>query len=158
MRRWRAAVDMPRSSTPTRIPMPEIRPRPLYRATRKRLAWLLSLHALPDECVHGIAWLLATHKASRERMKITDSNGKPRSIGHTPAQWAATLRKVESRIRRGDDSPEITRVITDPLFGADAETWMRLAPILTDPDVPLAEKLSVIEARRHELEAMPEID
>ena len=138
---------MPRASLPTRIPMPEIRPRPLYRATRKRLAWLLGLYTLPDECVHGIAWLLAAHKASRERVK-----------GHTPARWAATLHKVESRIRRGADGPETTRMITDPLFGADVETWTRLAPIIADPDVPPDDKVAAIEARRHELEAMPEID
>jgi hypothetical protein len=127
--------------------MPEIRPKPLYRAARKRLAWLLGLHALPDECVNGIAWLLAAHKASRERVK-----------GHTPARWAATLRKVESRIRRGDNNPETTRVITDPLFGADVETWTRLAPIVADPDVSPDDKLAAIETRRRELEALPEID
>jgi hypothetical protein len=127
--------------------MQDIRPKPLYRATRKNIAWSLGLHALPDECVHGIAYMLAVHKESRGRVK-----------GHTPARWAATLRHVESHIRRGDDGPEITRLITDPLFCADFETWTRLAPIVADPDVPRDDKLQAIEVRRHELEVMPEID
>jgi len=149
---------MPRASSPTREPMPEVRPKPLYRTDRKRFARLLGLDVLPDACVRAIAWLIAAHIASRNQMKVIARNGEPRSIGHTPAKWAAALRRVESHMRRGDDGPEITRVITDPLFGVDVETFTRLQGIIGDPEVPLDHRLAALEARRRELEALPEVD
>jgi hypothetical protein len=48
--------------------------------------------------------------------------------------------------------------ITDPHFDMDEETFMRLAPIVFNPDVPLERKLAEVEARRREVEALPEID
>ena len=38
---------MPRTQQPTREPMREIRPRPLYPAQRRRFAWLLGSDPLP---------------------------------------------------------------------------------------------------------------
>jgi ParB-like chromosome segregation protein Spo0J len=91
--------------------------------------------------------MLATHRAARKLAK-----------GHTPARVAAALCRIESRMRRGHDDLEAIRPITDPLFGMDVETVERLAPIVADPDVPPDRKLAAIEARRREVEAMPEID
>jgi hypothetical protein len=134
--------------------MPVIKPRPLYRATRKHFAWLLGLAALPDACVEAIAWLIAVHKALIAEHKA----GSKRLKGHTPARWAATLRRAGSRMSRGQVGPEAVREVTDPQFGVDVETFDQLAPIISDPDVPLERKLAVIEARRRELEALPEVD
>jgi hypothetical protein len=78
--------------------------------------------------------------------------------GHTAARVAAGLRSVESRIRRGHDGPEMTREITDPQFGLDVETFTRLQGIIGDPEVPPDRRLAAIEARRREVEALPEID
>jgi hypothetical protein len=127
--------------------MPQVRPRPLYRATRKRFAWLLGLDVLPDACADGIAWMTAAHKASSKLAK-----------GHTPAKVAAGLRRIESRLRRGHDGPEMTREITDPQFGLDVETFTCLQRVVSDPEVPLDRRLAAIEARRREVEALPEVD
>jgi hypothetical protein len=130
--------------------MTEARPRPLYRADRKNFARLLGLDVLPDECVQTIIWVIAAHKAYREHVK--------RVKGHTPAKWAAETRRVANRMRRGHDGPEVTRTITDPLFGADKETFERLGDIAGDSQVPLEHRLAAIETRCRELEAMPEVD
>jgi len=130
--------------------MPEVRPRPIYRADRKNFARLLGPDMLSDECVRAIAWVIASHKTSLEYMR--------RAKGHTPAKWAAALRRVETQMHRGHDGPEITRMITDPLFGADVETFERLRGIVGDPEVPLEVRLTAIEIRRHELEALDEVD
>jgi hypothetical protein len=130
--------------------MPEIRLRPLYRGERRRLADLLGLGALPDECVRGIAWLIAAHRECCKQVK--------ERRGHTPARVACALRRIENRMRRGHDGPEAVREIADPLFGMDEETHSRLAPIVTDPGAPLDRKLAAIAARRSEVEALPEID
>jgi hypothetical protein len=129
--------------------MPEIRPRPLSRADCKRFALLLGPDPLPDVCAHTIAWLIAGHIECR---KLTKGQG------HTPARVAAGLRRVESRLRRGHDGPEATREITDPQFLLDDETFTRLQGIVGDPEVPLDRRLAAIEARRREVEALPEID
>jgi hypothetical protein len=127
--------------------MPKITPRPLYRAERKRFAGLLGLDALPDACADGIAWLIAAHQASRKLVK-----------GHTTARVAAALRRAETRMHRGHDAAETTRTITDPQFGLDVETFTRLQSIVGDAEVPLDRRLAAIEARRREVEALPEID
>jgi hypothetical protein len=150
---------MPRPSPPTRKSLPEIRLRRLDRTERRHFAWLLGLDALPDACVHAISWMIAVHNASRAYQRGGEvSQKRRRETGHTPAKWAAALRRVESRMRRGDDGPETTRVITDPLFGADEETFTRLQGIVCDPEVPLDHRLDAIETRRRELEALPEVD
>jgi hypothetical protein len=125
--------------------VPEVRPKPLYRGEREKFARLLGgSDMLSDACEHAIKWVIAAHKASREYMKQVE--------GHTPAKWAAELRRIESRMYRGHDGPEITRTITDPLYGADDETFERLHGIVGDPEVPLEHRLAEIEARRRELE------
>jgi hypothetical protein len=134
--------------------VPVIKPRPLYRANRKHFAWLLGLGALPDAGVEAIAWLISVHKALITGHKA----GSKRLRGHTPARWAATLRRIESRMSRGHVGPEAVREVTDPQFGVDVETFTRLAPIIGSPDAPLEHKLAMIAARRHEIEALPEVD
>jgi hypothetical protein len=127
--------------------MPEIRPRPLHRIARKRFAKLLGLDALPDACVDGIAFLIAAHQASRKLVK-----------GHTAARVAAALHRTEGRLKRGHNGLEMRREITDPQFGLDVETFTRLQGVIGDPEVPLDRKLGAIEARRREIEALPEVD
>jgi hypothetical protein len=120
---------------------------------------LLGLDALPDACVHAISWMIAVHNASRAFQRGGEvCEKRRRETGHTPAKWAAALRRVESRMRRGDDGPETTRVITDPLFGVDEETFTRLQGIVYDSEVPLDRRLDAIDTRRRELEALPEVD
>jgi hypothetical protein len=135
--------------TPPRAPMtmPEVKPKPLCHANRNRFAWILGSDPLPDACVHLIVWIIAAHQASRRFVK-----------GHTVARGAAALHCVENRMRRGHDNPEATREITNPLFGADVETFTRLEPIINDPETPLEVKIDAIGARRRELEALPEVD
>jgi hypothetical protein len=77
--------------------MPEVKPKPIYRADRKDLARNLGLDLMPDECVQGIAFIIAAHRASQQAVER-----------HTPARAAATLRYVEGRVRRGHDGPEAT--------------------------------------------------
>jgi hypothetical protein len=113
----------------------------------RRIAGVLGLDALPDYLAILLACMLASHRAGRKTAR-----------GHTPARVAAALRRIESRMRRGHDGPEMTREITDPHFGMDGETWTRLTPIVADPDVPRDRKLNEIEARRREVEAMPRIN
>jgi hypothetical protein len=139
---------MPRPTPPrTRMTMPEVRPKPIYRADRKGFAQILGLDLMPDECVQGIAFIIAAHRASQRGAEE-----------HTPARAAAALRCVESRMRRGLDGPEATREITDPLFGIDGETFERLADIISDPETPIDVKIDAIGARRREVEAFPPID
>jgi hypothetical protein len=114
---------------------------------RKRFAWLLGLDVLPDACADGIAWMIAVHRASRKPAK-----------GHTLAKVVAGLRRIEGRLRRGHDGPEMTREITDPQFGLDVETFTRLQSIVGDSEVPLDRRLAAIEARRREVEALREVD
>jgi hypothetical protein len=113
---------------------------------QQRIAWTLGLIALPDHLADRIACMIATHRFGRKRSK-----------GHTPARVAAALRRIESRMHRGHDGPQDTQEITDPHFNIDTETF-DLAPIVFNPDVPLERKLAEIEVRRHEVEALPEID
>jgi hypothetical protein len=139
---------MPRPTPPrTPMTMPEVRPKPIYRGDRKGFARILGLDLMPDECVQGIAFIIAAHRASQ-----------PAAEGHTPARVAATLRCVESRMRRGHDGPEATREITDPLFGIDGETFERLASVINDHETPIDVKIDAIAARRREVEAQPPID
>ena len=84
------------------------------------------------------------HKETRKLVK-----------GRTPARVAAGLRHAESRLRRGYNGPEMTREITDPQFGLDVETSVRLQSIVGDPDLPLGRRLDAIESR---VGALPEID
>ena len=137
---------MPRPSPLTRSPV-DINIVPLSGVAQRRIAEALGLCALPDYLAALIACMLATHRAGRKRSK-----------GHTPARVAAGLRRIESRMRRGQDGPEAVREITDPLFNNDDETCTRLALIVTDPGVPTDRRLAAIEARRREVEALPEID
>ena len=117
---------MPRPTPPRRgMTMPEVKPKPIYRADRRGFARMLGLDLMPDECVQGIAFIIAAHRASQQVAE-----------GHTPARAAATLRCVEGRVRRGHDGPEATREITDPLFGIDAETFERLSSCINDPATP----------------------
>lgn len=127
--------------------MPEVRPRPLYREQRKGFAKILGLDPLPDACLNGIVWLIAEHKASCRVVK-----------GHTPAKVAAGLRRIESRLRRGHDTPDAVREITDPQFGLDVESFTRLQNVFDDPEVPLDQRLAMLEARRREVEALPEVE
>jgi hypothetical protein len=127
--------------------MPEIKPRPIYRDDRKQFAQILGVKPLPDMCVRSIVSIIAAHRASQRVVE-----------GHTPARAAAALHCVERRMRRGHDTPEATREITDPLFGIDGETFERLAGALNDPETPIALKIDEIEARRREIEALPPID
>jgi hypothetical protein len=139
---------MPRPTPPrTPMTMPEVRPKQICRANRKGFARMLGLDLMPDECVQGIAFIIAAHRASQRGAE-----------GHTPARAAAALRCVESRMRRGHDGPEATREITDPLFGIDGETFERLADIISDPETPIDVKIDAIAARRHEVESLPPID
>jgi hypothetical protein len=138
---------MPRTPPLTRSTV-EINLAPLPAMTLCRIAETLGLgDAMPDHPADIIACMLATHRAGRKRSK-----------GHTPARVAAGLRRIEGRMRRGQDGPEAVREITDPLFNNDGETCERLAPIFTDPDVPPDRRLAAVEARRREVEALPEID
>jgi hypothetical protein len=137
---------MPRPSPLTRNTV-ELIIKPLSAMAARRIANALGLGALPDYPADLIACMIATHRAGRKRSK-----------GHTPAQKAAALRCIESRLRRGQDGPELTREITDPHFDMDFETFTRLAPIVANPDVPCDRKLALIAVRRSEIEAMPKID
>jgi len=133
--------------------MQEVRPRPLYRANRKGFIRVLGPDPLPDLCVETICWLIAAYKAGLQRMKRPDG----RSIGHTPAKWAAETRRVANHMRRGHDGPEVTRTLTDPLFDPDIETFERLQDI-GNLAIPLEQRLAAIKARSRELAALPEID
>jgi hypothetical protein len=114
---------------------------------QRRIAEVLGLDTLPDYPADLIACMIATHRAARKPAK-----------GHTPARVAAELRRIESLARRGHDGPEVTRKITDPLFGMDGETVDRLVKIVADSDVPPDRKLALTAERRREVETMPEID
>jgi hypothetical protein len=127
--------------------LPEVKPRPIRRADRKRFAEILGVAPLPDACVESIVWILAAHRASCQVVER-----------HTPARAAAALRCVESRLRRGHDGPEATREITNPLFGIDGETFERLAGVINDPETPIEIKIDAIAARRREVEVLPPID
>lgn len=140
---------MPRPQPLTREPVQEVRPKPLYRADRKPFARALGLDTLPDACMHAIAWLIAAHKASRDRMK---------GQGHTPAKVAAGLRRIEGRLRRGHDSPEAVREIKDPHFGMDYGTVVDLSGIMADREVPLDRRLAALQDRIRQVETLPEVD
>jgi hypothetical protein len=120
---------------------------PLTKAAHRRIAEALGIFALPDYLADRIACMIATHRAGRKRSK-----------NHTPARMAAALRRIESRMHRGQDGPEAVREITDPLFGIDVETFERLVPLVSDPHVPLGHKLAAVAERRREVEALPEMD
>jgi hypothetical protein len=137
---------MPRPSPLTRKAV-ELNIKPLSAMAARRIANALGLGALPDYLVLSIVCMIATHHAGRKRSK-----------GHTPAQKAAALRRIEDHLRGGQDGPEMTREITDPHFDMDFETFTRLAPIVANPDVPLDRELALIAARRSEIEAMKKID
>jgi hypothetical protein len=137
---------MPRPPPLTRKTV-ELNIKPLPAMAAHRIADALGLAALPDYAADLIACMIATHRAGRKQSK-----------GHTPARAAAELRRIESRLRRGYDGPEMRREITDPLFGMDSKTVERLAPIVANPDVPSNRKLTLIAARRRQIEAMPKID
>jgi len=137
---------MPRSSPLTRSAV-EINIAPIPGIAQHQIAEALGLGALPDYLAIHIACMIASHRASRKLAK-----------GHTPAKVAAGLRRIESRLRRGHDGPEMTRELTDPHFGIDGETFMRLALIVANPDVPRDRKLAEIETRRREVEGMAETD
>jgi hypothetical protein len=107
--------------------MPKFKRRPLYRAEHKRIAWTLGLDTLPDLCAEGIVQLISEHHRALAFIK-----------GHTVARAAATLRRVEDRMRRRHHGPETTREIMDPFFGnVDEETHERLHGIVGNPAVPL---------------------
>jgi hypothetical protein len=125
----------------------QLKIKPLPGMALRRIADTLGLDALPDYLVILLACMLASHRAGRKTAR-----------GHTPARVAAALRRIESRMRRGHDDPKATREITDLHFGMDGETFIRLAKIVADPDVPRDRKLNEIEARRREVEAMPRIN
>jgi hypothetical protein len=137
---------MPRPPPLTREGV-ELNIAPLTEIAQQRIAEALGLFALPDHLADRIACMIATHRAGRKRSK-----------GHGPARMAAALGRIESRLHRGHDGPEAVREITDPLFGSDDETFWRLAPIVTNPDVPLDRKIDAVAERRREVEALPEID
>ena len=63
------------------------------------------------------------------------------------------------RRRRGDAARRRLLVPrrTDPRFGVDADTYVRLAPIVAEPEVPLDRTLAAIEARRGEVAAPPPV-
>jgi hypothetical protein len=137
---------MPRPPPLTRS-LVELNITPLPAMWRRRIGEALSLGVLPDYPADLLACMIATHHAARKLAK-----------GHTPAKMAAGLHRIENRLHRGHDGPEMMREITDPHFGMDGETWTRLALIVVNPNVPPDRKLAAIEARRRETEAMPEID
>ena len=137
---------MPRPALLTRKAV-ELNIKPLSGIAQRQIAEALGRGALPDYLAIHIACIIASHRASRKLAK-----------GHTPAKVAAGLRRIESRLRRGHDGPEVTRELTDPHFSIDGETFMRLALIVANRDMPRDRKLAAIETRRREIEAMAGID
>ena len=125
----------------------ELKVAPLSETAQRRIAETLGVGALADHLAMLIACLIASHHESRRLAK-----------GHTPARVAAGLQRVENRMRLGHCGPEITREITDPHFGYDEEAFTRLALVVADPAVPRDLKLALIEARRREVEALPQIN
>jgi hypothetical protein len=125
----------------------ELKVAPLSETAQRRIAEPLGVGALADHLAMLIACLIASHHEGRRLAK-----------GHTPARVAAGLQRIENRMRLGHGGPEITREITDPHFRYDEETVIRLAPVVADPAVPRDRKLALIEARRREVETLPQIN
>lgn len=138
---------MPRPSPLSLIRVPKINPnQPLPR--KHDYAHLLGFRVLPkavsDELAHIIPLLRATQGLVR---------------GHTPKRVAAELkrckRKLRGEQRNGHPDKHLRRMLSDPHWGLDFESFERLAPLAA---APTSELLAAVEARHREVERLPRIN
>jgi hypothetical protein len=138
---------MPRPSPLNLISIPKIeRQQPLPQ--KHNYARLLGFPILPDDATSNLAHTIALMAATKDVVP-----------GHTAQRVAAELKRCAKRLRReqqtGRQDERVRRLLADPHFGLDIESFNLLQPLTA---APAAKLLAAVEARQREVAQMSRIN
>jgi hypothetical protein len=133
---------MPRPPPLKLISIPQIERRQVL-SQKHDYAGSLGFSRLPDNIAGELAHWIALARVTPSFVK-----------GLTRQRVTAELKRCAKKLRRGRDM-EVRQKLTNPAFGFDTRTFLRLQPLLA---APTAQLLAAIEARQRDVERLPRID
>jgi hypothetical protein len=138
---------MPRPSPLNLISIPKIeQQQPLPQ--KHNYARLLGFLTLPDDVKSNLAHIIALMVATKDVVP-----------GHTAQRVAAELKRCAKKLRReqqtGRPDARIRRLLADPHFGLDIESFNLLQPLTA---APTAKLLAAVEARQRQVAQMRRIN